>query len=115
MNISPSIKPAVWGMIGGMVATIIVGFSWGGWMTQGKVEQLKNASATAAVVAVLTPMCVSLAEQQIDKLAVLRQESSWKHRDFVVKAGWVDNVANNYRAEVATACATSLVASETTG
>ncbi len=112
MNISPNIKPAIWGMAAGAVATMIVGFSWGGWVTQGTAGEMETASATAAVVEVLTPTCVARAEQQSDKLAVLRQESSWKHRDFVVSAGWVDNVTDDYQYEVAVACASKLVQDE---
>ena len=115
MNISPNVKPAAWGMVAGAVGTMIVGFSWGGWVTQGTVGQMETASAKAAVVEVFTPMCVARAEQQGDKLAVLKQESSWKHRDFVVAAGWVDNVADNYQHEVAVSCASTLVSDETTG
>jgi len=102
-------------MVAGAVITMIIGFSWGGWVTQGTAGQMETASATAAVVEVFTPMCVAQAEQQSDKLAVLKQESSWKHRDFVVAAGWVDNVAADYQYEVAVSCASSLVNNETTG
>lgn len=115
MNISPNVKPAIWGMAAGAVATMIVGFSWGGWVTQGTAGAMETASAKAAVVEVLTPMCVARAEQQSDKLEVLKQESSWKHRDFVVKAGWVDNVADDYQYEVAVSCASTLIKDETTG
>ena len=115
MNISQNVQPAIWGMVTGAVATMVVGFSWGGWVTQGTAGQMETASAKAAVVEVFTPMCVARAEQQSDKLEVLKQESSWKHRDFVVAAGWVDNVADNYQYEVAVSCANSLVNNETTG
>ncbi|MGD8421777.1 MAG: hypothetical protein PVJ78_15110 [Gammaproteobacteria bacterium] len=114
MKISPNVKPVIWGMAAGAIATIVVGFSWGGWVTQGTVGQMKTASATAAVVKVLTPRCVALAEQQTDKVAVLKQESKWKHRDFVVAAGWVDDVVDNYQYEVATACADTLIGDQTT-
>ena len=82
MNISHNVKPVIWGMAGGAIATMIVGFSWGGWITQGTAGQMETASATAAVVKVFTPLCVSRAEQQTEKLAGLREASSWKHRDF---------------------------------
>ncbi|HEY5740082.1 MAG TPA: hypothetical protein VIW27_10175 [Gammaproteobacteria bacterium] len=115
MNISHNVKPAIWGMVAGAVATMVVGFSWGGWITRGTAGELKTASANAAVVEVLTPRCVAHAEQQTDKLAVLRQESSWKYRDFVVSAGWVDDVVDNYQYEVAIACANKLVGDDATG
>jgi len=115
MNISHNIKPAIWGMAGGAIATMIVGFYWGGWITQGRAGQMETASATAAVVKAFTPMCVARAVQQADKLALLKEESAWKYRDFVVAAGWVDNVSDTYQYEVAVACANTLVSGETTG
>ena len=115
MNISQNLKPAIWGMVGGAIATMIVGFSWGGWITQGKAGQMETASATEAVVKAFTPLCVARAEQQTDKVAVLKEESSWKHRDFVVDAGWVDNVVDNYQYDVAAACASMLITAAKTG
>jgi len=115
MNISTSLKPAIWGMAGGAVATIIIGFSWGGWVTQGAANQMETDSARAAVVGEFTPLCVARARQQTELVAVLMEQSSWKYRDFVVKAGWVDNVNDHFQHEVALACAYSLVKDGATG
>ena len=109
MNIHQSVKPAIWGMVCGGIATMVIGFSWGGWITAGAAGQMERASAQAAVVGVFTPICVAGAEPQLDKLAELKELSSWKYKDFVTKAGWVDNVAEEYRTEVAGACATALI------
>ncbi len=57
----------------------------------------------------LTPLCLVKAEGQSEQLALLKKESSWSRGDFVVKAGWVANVNEKYRSEVARACATALV------
>jgi len=114
MNISTSLKPAVWGMAGGAIATIIVGFSWGGWITQGAANQMETESAKAAVVDAFTPLCVARAQQQTGKVAVLLEQSSWKYTDFVVSAGWVDNVGENYQSDVAQACASALAEGQAT-
>jgi len=42
----------------GAVASIVVGFSWGGWMTGGTADRLAAERADTAVVAALTPVCV---------------------------------------------------------
>ena len=39
----------------------------------------------------------------------LKEESSYKRAGFVIEAGWVDNVSEKYRTDVATACASTLV------
>jgi dienelactone hydrolase len=109
MKIHESIKPAIWGMVGGGIATIIIGFSWGGWITAGTAGQMERDSAKAAVVFAFTPLCVAKAEPHVDKLAELKQLSSWKYKDFVSEAGWVDNVSEQYRADVAGVCASTLI------
>ena len=109
MKIPESVKPAVWGMVGGGIATMIIGFSWGGWITAGAAGQMENASAKAAIVQAFTPLCVARAEPQLDKLAELKTLSRWKHNDFVAEAGWVDNVSQQYRDDVAAVCALTLI------
>jgi hypothetical protein len=109
MNVPASVKPAVWGAIGGAIAAIIIGFAWGGWVTGGTAGLMETASAEAAIVQAFTPLCVAKAEQQPEKLAPLKEESSYQRDNFVIEAGWVDNVSENYRSEVAESCALTLV------
>ena len=109
MQIPASVKPALWGAAGGAVAAIIIGFSWGGWVTGGTAGQMQTTSAKNASVLALTPLCVAKGELQQDQLVALKKESSWSRGDFVTKAGWVSNVNEKYRSDVATACASTLV------
>ncbi len=109
MNTPEWIKPAIWGGVGGAVVAMTIGFSWAGWVTHGTAGQMEEASAKAAVIQAFIPLCVAKAEPQKQKLAQMKEESQWKHDDFVVEAGWVDNVSEKYRADVARSCATTLV------
>lgn len=109
MEVSKSLKPAIWGMVCGGIATVFIGFYWGGWITKGTAGQMENASAKAAVVLAFTPLCVAKAEPQLEKLAELKELSSWKHSNFVAEAGWVDNVSEQYRDDVAGVCASTLI------
>jgi hypothetical protein len=109
MQVSASVKPVLWGAVGGAVAAIIIGFSWGGWVTGGTAGQMETASAKSASVLALTPLCVAKGEQQQDQLAALKKEGTWNRGDFVTKAGWVSNVNEKYRSDVARACASTLV------
>jgi hypothetical protein len=109
MNVSASVKPAIWGAIGGAIAAIVIGFAWGGWVTGGPAGKMEAASAEAAIVLAFTPLCVAKAEQQPEQIVLLKQESKWSRDDFVVKAGWVDNVSEKYRSAVAEACAETAV------
>ena len=109
MNVSEWIKPAAWGVIGGAIAAIAIGFFWGGWVTGGTAGKMEVASAQAAIVLAFTPLCVAKAEQQPDQLVPLKEESTWRRDDFVIKAGWVDNVSEKYQSAVADACASIVV------
>jgi len=109
MNIPSSVKPAIWGAIGGAVAAMIIGFSWGGWVTGGTVGRMETASAETAIVQAFTPLCVAKAELQPDQLPLLKATNTWGRDDFVIKAGWVANVSEKHRTAVARACAVAIV------
>jgi hypothetical protein len=109
MNVPASVKPALWGAVGGAIAAIVIGFAWGGWVTGGTAGRMETASAEAAIVLAFTPLCVAKAEQQPEKLVSLKEAGTYQRDDFVIEAGWVDNVSEKYRTDVATACASTLV------
>jgi len=109
MTLPEWIKPAAWGVVGGAIAAIFVGFFWGGWVTGGTAGQMAVTSAEDAIVLAFTPLCVAKAEQEPDQLVLLKEESSWQRDDFVVEAGWVANVNEQYRGEVARACAIAVL------
>ena len=109
MKLPAQVKPAVWGAIAGAIAAMVIGFVWGGWVTGGTSTANAGAAANAAVVQAFVPLCVAKAEMQPDQLPLLKKESAYSRSDFVVKAGWVSNVTDKYRRDVATACASAIV------
>lgn len=109
MQVPASVKPAVWGAVGGAIAAMVVGFAWGGWVTGGKASVMAADSAEAAIVLAFTPLCVARAEQQPDQLELLKKQSRWSCDEFVIKAGWVANVTEKYQSEVARVCATTIM------
>jgi hypothetical protein len=115
MSARESIKPAIWGAIGGAIAATAIGFNFGGWVLAGTASEMEYASAEAAIVQAFTPLCVAKAEQQPDTLVALKAESRWTQDDLVVKSGWVDNVSEKYQDAVAKACASTLVEGMKTG
>ena len=40
MQVPASVKPAIWGAIGGAAAAMIIGFGWGGWVTGGTAGEM---------------------------------------------------------------------------
>lgn len=109
MELPQATKPALWGAIGGAIVAIVIGFAWGGWMTGGAAAEMEAAGAESAVVQAFTPLCVAKAEQQPEQIALLKEESRYQRDNFVIDAGWVDNVSEKYRSEVADSCAGSIV------
>lgn len=109
MKMPEWVKPAAWGAAGGAIAAMIIGFAWGGWVTGGMAGEMEEASAEAAIVQAFTPLCVARAEREPQKLLLLKEESNWQRDEFVVDAGWVDNVSETYRSDVARVCATAII------
>lgn len=109
MELPEATKPALWGAVGGAIVAMIIGFSWGGWVTGGTAADMSAAGAESAVVQAFTPLCVAKAEQQPEQIALLKEKSRYQRDNFVIDAGWVDNVSEKYRSEVADSCAETIV------
>ena len=85
------IKPALWGIVGGAIAAIIIGFAWGGWVTGGTAENMAEEMAEVAVADRLAPICVEQFNQDSKKdqnLKELKKTDSWMRSDYVKKQGW---------------------------
>lgn len=108
------IKPAVWGAVVGSVVTMIVGFSYGGWVTGGTADRLARQQADAAVTAALVPLCVAHSKADAaapKRLAELRaMTSSYEQQQFVTKVGWATFPGSaEPNSSVAEACASALL------
>jgi hypothetical protein len=102
----------------GAVASMVIGFSWGGWTTGGTADRLATERADTAVVAALTPICVEKFLQNSDakaNLAALQKiPSNWEQGDYVQKGGWATQpggTSTDYH--LARACAGKLVQDKT--
>ena len=107
------------GIATGAVASMVIGFSWGGWMTGGTAEKLAAERADDAVVTALTPICVEkfmLDNNAKANLAVLQKISSnWEQGDYLQKGGWAtESGATSANYHLARACAEKLAQDKTT-
>ncbi|WP_119423014.1 hypothetical protein [Desertibaculum subflavum] len=88
----PTKAAAVWFGAGCAALTMIVGFSWGGWVTGGTASGLAyNAGATARAE-LTAAACISRFMGAADagiQLAKLKETGIWQRNDFVEKGGWV--------------------------
>jgi hypothetical protein len=100
------------GAAAGAVATMIVGFSWGGWVTGGTAKEQVQKSVSTALVSALSPVCVDKFQRSAEataNLAELNKVSSWQQGSFIEKGGWATMPGgDSSNAAVAQACATML-------
>lgn len=97
------IKPAIWGAIAGSIATVAIGFSWGGWMLPSGAERVASRAVTEA----LAPICVSQSREDPQKLEELAGISyPYARQQFVAKSGWATMPGSDRpNSDLAAACA----------
>jgi hypothetical protein len=80
-------------------------------MTGGSADALTTKRSQAAVVAVLTPICIERFKANTNAAANLVElkkiDYSWTRRDYVVKGGWA-TFGQDRPYELADACAEAL-------
>ena len=87
----PTKRLLFWACVATMVATIVVGFSWGGWTTGGKARYAADGMVTEALAKRLAPICVVQFKADPDRAQKLKQLngiSSYEQSDYVKKQGW---------------------------
>ena len=85
------IKIGFWSAIGGAILMAIIGFRWGGWVTDSTAQKMAAEMTSAAMVDRLAPLCLVRFNQDPEKdqkLAVLKKTDSWQRYDYVEKQGW---------------------------
>lgn len=108
------LKPALMGAGAGAVAVAILGFAWGGWMTESKAAELAASKSRMAVVAALVPICLeqSRVDPKMDQtMASLKAASPYERSRMLMDAGWATMPgASDADRSVAQACARELSA-----
>src|SRR5579871_1458566 len=60
-----------WSCAGCAVATMIVGFTWGGWLTGGSAQKMSETAASSARAELAAAVCVDRFMKGSDKVAQL--------------------------------------------
>ena len=79
-----SLKRLLQGAAAGAVATMFVGFYWGGWSVGSTADKMAKERSELAVIAALAPVCADKFRALPDadaKQAALSKINSWKRRD----------------------------------
>ena len=87
----PTKTAVFWSCIASIVLTMIVGFTWGGWVTGGTAVKMADAIGEDAVVRRLAPLCVVQFKQDArkdQKLKGLKETGTWEQAGYVEKQGW---------------------------
>jgi len=80
-----------WSWVGCVVLTMLVGFTWGGWVRGATAQSMAATEAQDAVVKHLAAICVAQAnhdparEQRLKELKAL---GTYERGDYVTKQGW---------------------------
>ena len=81
----------VWSCAVGAIGVIVVGFTWGGWVTGGTARSMAQAAATSGHDAVVAAICVDRFQNGRDahgQLAALKELQGWNRGAFIEKGCW---------------------------
>jgi hypothetical protein len=107
-----SLKRLALGALAGVLATVVIGFNWGGWILGSTAEDNATRRVNIALVQVYAPVCVERFEHQANieaKWAELTKVDSWRRDDYIKESGFATppgSTSPNVR--IADACADAL-------
>lgn len=91
MNYPEWLKPYILGAASGAALAMVIGFTWGGWLTGGDARQMSKTMSHDNVIAALVPVCVAKASADLNreaKLDTIRDASRYQQREALMEAGW---------------------------
>jgi hypothetical protein len=83
------LKRLLQGAAVGVLATLVIGFGWGGWMLGSTAKTLADSAANSAVVAAIAPICVDQFQRSADaanNLTELKKTNTWNRRHMSKRA-----------------------------
>jgi len=106
MNIPVEVKPAAWGVVAGVILTLIVGFWLAGWYTAGSAQKLASDTADNAVVDALAPICAADFQSSAtnDQKATLTKTATYDRADLIKKVVGTIPGQKEISAPLANAC-----------
>lgn len=119
-NYQPSKEQTFWIALGCIIATLVIGFGFGGWVTGGTAQEMATQAAQESRLELAAAVCAEDfmgAADARERLAKLKNVEWYERDELVAAAGWAtmpgESEANS---AVAAMCATRLAESaETVG
>lgn len=87
----PTKKAWFWSVVGASLLTMVLGFTFGGWMTAGGASVIRDQAVRTARAELISNICVHnfvSAANAADNLKELKSKSSWERDDFITDGGW---------------------------
>ena len=81
----------VWYCACSILATVALGFGWGGWQTGGAAAAMATHAADDARIELAAEVCISQfmrSPDRLARLASLRNAFNWQRTTFMNKQGW---------------------------
>ena len=102
------IKTVVWGMVGGAVVAMVIGFSWGGWSTAGATQKISENAVLTSEAAICAAQFMKDPNSN-EQLKDFVKMEGYQRYEFIEKGGW-DKMPGQKDAgtSVARACAEKL-------
>jgi len=102
---SVKVKYGAWGLVFGAAVAMMVGFSWGGWLTGGTAKGKTDEAVLASRAAICVAQFMK-APNYDRELVAFKAIDSWKRSELIGKGGW-DKMPGQGEASgaVADACA----------
>jgi hypothetical protein len=99
------------GAFAGAVATVVVGFMWGGWVTGSTATRMTGEAVEATQVTLYSPVCVEryMAKATPEQRAEFAKENDWNRDAFIEKTGFATPTGSSSPSDkVADKCAETL-------
>ena len=84
-------KRLIQGICVGAIATMVIGFNWGGWTLGSTAKDMTQKRTQAALVEALAPICADKFQRAVEapaNLVEFKKVNSWQQDSFIEKGGW---------------------------
>lgn len=113
-DLQPSKTMLFWSCAGSVVAALVVGFAWGGWVTGGTAREMAETAGDASRSELASVICVEKflaapdAQAQLTELKAI--DSSYRQRQVIEAGGWAVMPNNDKAARQAVDLCTKVLA-----
>ncbi len=91
-ELQPSKTMLVWSCLGSVAVALVVGFTWGGWVTGGTARDMAETAGDESRWELASVICVekflAAPDAQAQLVALKAIDSSYRQRQFIEEGGW---------------------------